>query len=163
MTNRTMGSLGVIFGRRINGEDFPIEASISQIDTAGVKYYTVILRDITERKHTADRLAYKANLLQNISDAIIATDLNFTITSWNRGAEFMYGFTASEVIGHSVNATIQTEYLDTDPSQVMDVFSTTGNWKGEVCQKHKNGTTLITMASVTLLRNSAGEPSGAER
>jgi PAS domain S-box-containing protein len=56
VTNRTMGKLGVIYGQRVNGEVFPIEASISQIRIGGENLYTVILRDITERKRAEDHL-----------------------------------------------------------------------------------------------------------
>lgn len=50
------GELGELTGRRINGEEFPIEAALSKTQTAGGKIYTVILRDITERKRTAAAL-----------------------------------------------------------------------------------------------------------
>jgi len=56
VTNRTMGNLGVIYGQRANGEVFPIEASISQIQIGGENLYTVILRDITERKRAEGNL-----------------------------------------------------------------------------------------------------------
>ena len=56
VTSRSMGALGELGALRADGQEFPIEASISQVEVAGRKAFTVILRDITHRKRMEDEL-----------------------------------------------------------------------------------------------------------
>jgi PAS domain S-box-containing protein len=49
-STRAMGTRGAVWGRRVNGDEFPVDASISQVMAGGKKLYTVIMRDISERK-----------------------------------------------------------------------------------------------------------------
>jgi len=56
ITKRSMGALGAIFGLRTDGEEFPIEASISQLESGEQKLYTVILRDISDRRRAEEEV-----------------------------------------------------------------------------------------------------------
>ena len=78
ITTRTIEATHDVSALRANGEEFPVEASISQIEVAGQKLYTVIMRDISERKLAQDALraseAEMRALFASMTDVIIEFD-----------------------------------------------------------------------------------------
>jgi PAS domain S-box-containing protein len=68
VTSRAMGRLEPIYGRKFDGTEFPIEASISQIKTNGERTYTVIMRDITERSRAEEALRTSEAKFRNMAD-----------------------------------------------------------------------------------------------
>ena len=76
-TNRNMGNMGTLWGRRANGEEFPIEVSISQVNVSGEKLYTAIIRDITERKLLEAQIQESATLEERNR---IARELHDSVT-----------------------------------------------------------------------------------
>jgi PAS domain S-box-containing protein len=71
VTKRSMGRLGMVFGLRANGEDFPLEASISQIEITDKKTYTAILRDISERQEFEQALRASEQLYRSTLDNML--------------------------------------------------------------------------------------------
>jgi len=71
VTSRRMGDVTTLWGLRADGEEFPLEASISQSGEAGERYYTVILRDITLRKQAEDALRQSQRELRELSARVL--------------------------------------------------------------------------------------------
>jgi PAS domain S-box-containing protein len=104
IARRTMGALGVLRGLRANGEEFPIEASISHLEAAGRKFYTVILRDISERKRAEEAVLESEQKYSVIFDkspfAITLSKMpEVTIVGVNDAFLDLFEFTQAEVIG----------------------------------------------------------------
>ncbi len=72
MTNRMIGQLGTVIGLRRNGEEFPIEASISKIRLAGSDLFTIILRDVTERKRAEETLRQREEQYRTLVEQVPA-------------------------------------------------------------------------------------------
>ena len=102
--------------------------------------------------------SYQSILLKNISDAVIITDLQFVIKSWNSAAEGLYGWTSEEAVGKRMGEIVPTRYQYADGASVMKAFFQTGNWKGEAIQVHREGQELYVLASVTMVRDEQGNP-----
>jgi PAS domain S-box-containing protein len=64
----TMGMAGALCGLRASGEEFPLEASISLLELSGERFYTVILRDVTERKRAEEELRESEARFRNMAD-----------------------------------------------------------------------------------------------
>jgi PAS domain S-box-containing protein len=129
VTSRRMGSSAVVYGRRSNGEEFPVDASISQVDTADGKLFTVILRDVTQRVRAEQeqaRLAQRlSGLLDSAMDAIITVDEGQRIVLYNRAAEKTFGWAAMQVMGRSLDMLIPMRFRHDHLAHIQR-FSTTG-------------------------------------
>ncbi|MBU1706724.1 PAS domain S-box protein, partial [bacterium] len=146
---------------RIDGKIIDVEIGGSAIDYAGKPATQIVFRDITKRDERERQIRYLADLVENVSDAVISTDMDFKILSWNKAAEDLYGWTRHEVKGKTVKDVTRIEYPANNQEDVLREFSRTGFWKGEVIQKRKDGTPLTIHASVSLVRDRAGKPAGA--
>jgi two-component system cell cycle sensor histidine kinase/response regulator CckA len=88
---------------RADGSEFPAEVTITQIILEKQTSYTVYVRDITARRRAEEMVVRLAAIVESSQDAIIGKDLTCRITSWNMGAELMYGYSAREAVGQDIS------------------------------------------------------------
>jgi PAS domain S-box-containing protein len=130
ITKRRMGNLGAIFGLRKSGEEFPLEASISHIEDTDEKFYTVILREITERIRTEAVLREQAELLNHARDAIIVISSKDEILFWNKSAERIFGIENENAIGQNGLLIFPNDEAKYDEAKKITLEE--NKWSGEV-------------------------------
>ncbi|MEO0596598.1 MAG: PAS domain S-box protein, partial [Chloroflexota bacterium] len=121
----------------------------------------VIIRDVTERKAAEAQLRYLASLPDQMQDAVISTDMNRIVRSWNKAAERMYGYTQEEAIGKVVSTLVGTEYLHgATAKSSYDTLWEQGYWEDEIIQHHRDGTPINVLASAVVTYDENGQPIG---
>ena len=120
-------------------------------------------RDITERKQAQKAEAHLAAIVESSDDAIISKDLNSIITSWNRGAERLFGYTAQEAIGQPVTMLMPPERFNEEPGILERIRRGESIEHYETVRCHKDGTSLEISLTVSPIRDANGRIVGASK
>ncbi|MBD2341132.1 response regulator [Calothrix sp. FACHB-156] len=114
-------------------------------------------QELLQRERTQKILEEQAQLLDLAHDTIITRTLDGTITFWNKGAEGMYGWSATEVYGQISHELLQTQFPKSFAEVEAELLSR-GYWEGELINIRRDGTPIIVASRWVLQRDQEGNP-----
>jgi PAS domain S-box-containing protein len=146
-----------------DGKEVPIDDSCAPIRDPGGRMIGVVLvfRDISARRMAEETTSLLVSIVESTDDAILSKSLDGIIVSWNKGAERLYGYSSEEVKGKSVSLLIPPDHLD-DFNTIMETLKRGERIENyETERRRKDGEIIHVSLTVSPLKNSAGEITGA--
>ena len=119
--------------------------------------------NIAERAPKPSVNSHLAAIVESSADAIASKDLNGIITSWNKSAEHLFGYTAEEIIGQSVTLIIPPELHDDEPRILSKIRAGKRIEHFETVRVHKNGRRLIVSLTISPIKDEKGRIVGAAK
>jgi PAS domain S-box-containing protein len=120
-------------------------------------------RDITELKEADHAGRLLASIVETSQDAIVSKDLTGIVTSWNRGAEQIFGYTADEMIGRSITTLIPPDRHDEEPEILERVRRGERIDHYETIRQRKDGGLVDISLTVSPVKDAAGKVVGASK
>lgn len=112
--------------------------------------------DIHDQKLKEDQLRSQANILENVSDGVVITDLEFKVLSWNKVAEELFGITSHQAVGEKLTSLVDLEYGTQTFKDVLEEFDKKGRWKGEVSFINRRNEKKYLLNTVSLISDEDG-------
>ncbi len=161
---------GRVLGKRLelaalhaDGHEFPVEISISCITTGTPAVFTATLRDIKGARQAIEEQSRLAAIVSSSDDGIAGKTLEGIITSWNKGAERIFGYTAEEMIGESILKIIPSERHDEEKFILGRLREGQKVEHFETVRKHRDGRLLMVSLTSSPIYGADGTIIGASK
>ncbi|HRY18482.1 MAG TPA: PAS domain S-box protein [Candidatus Competibacteraceae bacterium] len=134
------------------GHVFPVELTISPIETEDALLFTAFLRDITEQQNTARELQLAAQALE-ADEGIFITDEHGQILRINQAFTRITGYSAEEALGKNPRMLSSKQHDETFYRAMWQRIEQDGSWRGEIYNKRKDGSVYPQSLSITAVKD----------
>ena len=146
-----------------SGKVFPMELTVSELSLDGRRMFVGLIRDITERKQAEVMRDRFAAVVDSSDDAIISKTLEGIIMAWNRGAEKVFGYSASEAVGQPMLMLLPAERIDEEYDILSRIRRGESVEHFETERVRKDGTKIDVSVTISPIRDSHGVITGASK
>jgi PAS domain S-box-containing protein len=152
-----------IAGVRKDGSEILVELAITALKIDSSPIFTAYLRDITDRARNEEASRRLGAIVESSDDAIVSKDLNGIITSWNRGAEKLFGFSAEEAINKPITIIIPPDRYH-EEQQILDrIHSGERVDHFDTVRRRKDGSLMNVSITVSPIKHADGRVIGASK
>src|SRR2546423_2462879 len=152
-----------IVGLRKDGSEIPVELAITALKIDNAPIFTAYLRDISERKRSEEASRYVAAIIESSDDAIVSKDLNGIITSWNSGAERLFGYPAEEAVKKPITIIVPPDRYH-EEQQILDKIHTGDRVEHfDTIRRKKDGKLVNVSITVSPVKQPDGRVIGASK
>ena len=145
--------------RHRDGHEFPVELSISAVvQPDGVTAFHAFMHDISERRRAEGDRGRLAVIVDSSADGIISYTLEGIVTSWNRGAESILGYSEEEIVGHPITTFVPPDGHDEAWDLIARVQRGEDVRQYDVVRMRKDGEPVDVSVSLSPIRDDDGEP-----
>jgi PAS domain S-box-containing protein len=130
---------------------YPVQNISGQIESV-----VAIAIDITEHKQNEEKLRKHAQILDQIHDSVISTDLKGYVVTWNKGAERIFGYPAEEGLGKHISFVYPPDQHGFLQNEVIEPLKKKGRHEIEVKMRRKSGEDFYAHLSLSMLKNNEG-------
>lgn len=160
---KVIGKGREVLGQRKDKSIFPLDLSVSEVRLAGRRLFTGFVRDITERKEAEKALSYYAAIIESTEDAVVGKTLDGLITSWNKGAETLFGYSREEIIGKPISILIPPDYADEETAIIQRITRGESVEHYETMRRRKDGKLIGISVTISPIRAPDGAIIGASK